>query len=164
MDPISSDEQSESDGPSDTPIPDRIWDGLVAWMRGTFAVIGVALAIHATLGWPRPADAMLTRGQLAFLVIQAVASSVVIVQSGRRLSRHLYGAVAVAFVAGVPATLAVLMIVEWSGGREMPATWGHLFVASVKLALVEAAPVGYLLWRLRSEGSSRTSVAHTDRR
>src|SRR6476661_7719083 len=39
----------------DTPIPDRIWDGLVAWMRGTFAVIGAALAISATLGYPRRA-------------------------------------------------------------------------------------------------------------
>ena len=153
----------ESNGPSDTPIPDQIWDGLVAWMRGTFAVVGLALAIHATLGWPRPADAMLTPGQLAFLVFQAVASSVVIVQSGRRLSRHLDWAVVVAFVAGVPATLAVLMIVEWIGGREAPATWGHLFVASVKLAVIEAAPAGYLLWRVYSGGSSRTSAARTDR-
>ena len=154
MDPLSSGHQSESDGPSDTPAADQIWDGLVAWMRGTFAVIGIALAIHATLGFPRPAAAMLTRGQLAFLVFQSAASGWVIVQSGRRLSRHLYWAAVVAFVAGVPATLAVLMIVEWSGGAEAPATWGHLFAASVKLALVEAVPVGYLLWRLRENGSS----------
>lgn len=37
---------------SDMPIPDLIWDGLLAWMRGTFAVIGT-VAISATLGWPR---------------------------------------------------------------------------------------------------------------
>jgi hypothetical protein len=151
MDPLESGDQSESELPSDTPAADLIWDGLVAWMRGTFAVIGIALAIHATLGYPRPADATLTRGQLAFLVMQAVASSLVIVQSGRRLSRHLYWAVAVALVAGVPATLAVLMIVEWSGGGEAPATWAHLFGASIKLALVEAVPVGYLLWRLQTD-------------
>ena len=117
MDPPESGDQSESELPSDTPAADLIWDGLLAWMRGTFAVIAVVLAIHATLGYPRPADALLTRGQLAFLVMQALASSLVIAQSGGRLSRHLYGAIAVALVAGVPATLAVLMIVEWSGGR-----------------------------------------------
>ena len=37
-----------ADTPTDTPIPDQIWDGLGAWMRGTFAVIGVALAVSAT--------------------------------------------------------------------------------------------------------------------
>ncbi len=151
MDPLESDDQSESEPPSDTPAADLIWDGLVAWMRGTFAVIGVALAIHATLGYPRPADATLTRGQLAFLVVQALASSLVIAQSGRRLARHLYWAIAVALIAGVPATLAVLMIFEWSAGGEPPATWAHLFGASVKLALVEAIPVGYLLWRFQTD-------------
>ena len=135
--------------PSDTPIPDRIWDGLAAWMRGTFTVIGVALAVSATLGWPRPAAAMLTGVQLALLVSQAVASGVVIVRSGRRLSRRPLGALAVAVVAGVPVTLALLMIVEWTGPREAPATWAHLFKASLQLAALEAAPVGYLLWRLR---------------
>ena len=139
----------QPDLPSDTPIPDQIWDGLVAWMRGTFAVVGLALAVSATLGWPRPPAAMLGGGQLAFLVSQAIVSSIVIVQSGRRLSRRFPGALATAIVAGVPATLAVLMIMEWSGPREAPATWAHLFKASVQLAAVEAAPVGYLLWRLR---------------
>lgn len=149
MDPLSGSDQPEPGIPSDTPIPDQIWDGLVAWMRGTFAVIGVALAIHATLGYPRPSAAMLTGGQLAALVSQAVASTVVIVQSGHRLSRRLPWAILVALVAAVPATLAILMILEWSGGQEAPATWPHLFKASVQLAVVEAAPVGYLLWRLR---------------
>jgi hypothetical protein len=143
MDPLS------AETPSDTPIPDRIWDGLGAWMRGTFAVIGVALAVSATLGWPRPAAAMLTGVQLALLVSQAVASGGVIVQSGRRLSRRPLGALAVAVVAGVPVTLALLMIVEWTGPHEAPATWAHLFKASLQLAAVEAAPVGYLLWRVR---------------
>jgi hypothetical protein len=166
MDPVS-DDQAESDRPSDTPAADLIWGGLLAWMRGTLAVIGVALAIHATLGWPRPSAAMLTGGQVLFLVIQALASSAVIVQSGQRLLRHLPWAVAVAFVAGVPASLAVLMIGEWSGGREAPATWGHLFKASVQLAVVETVPIGYLLWRFSSGFSSafsRTSAARTDRR
>jgi hypothetical protein len=85
MDPLS------AETPSDTPIPDQIWDGLGAWMRGTFAEIGVALAVSATLGWPRPAAAMLTGVQLALLVSHAVASGVVIVQSGRRLSRRPLG-------------------------------------------------------------------------
>jgi hypothetical protein len=143
MDPLS------SETPSDTPIPDQIWDVLGAWMRGTFAVIGVALAVSATLGWPRPAAAMLTGAQLALLVSQAVASGAVIVQSGRRLSRRPLGAVAVAVVAGVPVTLAFLMIVEWTGPRGVPATWAHLFKSSLQLAALEAAPVGYLLWRLR---------------
>lgn len=137
------------DLPSDTPIPDQVWDGLVAWMRGTFGVIGVALGVHAILGYPRPSAATLTRMQLALLLVQAVASSAVIVESGRRLSRRLTWAMLIAFVAGVPATLAVMMLVEWSGGREAPATWGHLFKASAQLALLEAAPVGYLIWRLR---------------
>ena len=92
---------------------------------------------------------MLTGVQLALLVSQAVASSVVIVQSGRRLARRPLGALAVAVVAGVPVTLALLMIVEWTGPREAPATWAHRFKASLQFAAVEAAPVGYLLWRLR---------------
>ena len=58
-------------------------------------------------------------------------------------------AMLIALVAGVPATLAVLMLLEWSGGREAPATWGHLLKASAELALLEAMPVGYLIWRLR---------------
>jgi hypothetical protein len=41
------------------------------------------------------------------------------------------------------------MIVEWTGPHEAPATWAHLFKASLQLAAVEAAPVGYLLWRVR---------------
>jgi hypothetical protein len=142
--------------PTDTPIPDQIWDGLVAWMRGTFAVIAVALAISATLGYPRPAAGALTGIQLAGLVTQALASSWVIVQSGRRLSRRFPGAILTAAVACVPATLAVLMVYEWIAAAETPASWGHLFKASIELALVEMVPVGYLLWRVRQwqeEGS-----------
>jgi hypothetical protein len=144
---------SRPEVPSDTPIPDQIWDGLVAWMRGTIGVIGFALGVHAILGYPRPSAATLTGMQLLLLLLQAVASTAVIVGSGRGLSRRITWAIAVALVACVPATLAVLMIVEWNGGREAPATWGHLLGASAKLALLEAVPVGYLLWRLQNRPS-----------
>src|SRR5690349_8834932 len=59
----------------DTPIPDQLWDALVAWMRGTFAVVGTALAVSATLGYPRRAPGELDGSQLAFLVAQAAACS-----------------------------------------------------------------------------------------
>ena len=135
--------------PSDTPIPDRIWDGLVAWMSGTFAVVGAALAISATLGWPRRTAAALTGAQLAVLVLQAFACSGFVVRSGRSLSRSYPGALLVAFTAGVPAALAALMGMEWLHPGDPVATWGRLLVGSVRLAALEAVPVGYLLWILR---------------
>jgi hypothetical protein len=134
--------------PSDTPIPDVIWDGLLAWMRGTFAVIGTALAISATLGWPRRPAATVTGGQLGVLAVQALVCSGVIVRSGRHLSRRPAGAVAVAFAAGVPAALALLMVMAWRDPREPVATWGALFLGSLRFAALEALPVGYLLWNL----------------
>jgi hypothetical protein len=133
---------------SDTPIPDRLWDGLLAWMRGTFAVIGTALAVSATLGWPRRPAAALTGAQLGFLAVQAAACSGFVVRSGRRLCRRIPGALAVAFAAGVPATLVVLMAAEWRDPREPIATWASLLVGSLRLAAIEAVPVGYLLWSL----------------
>src|SRR6476661_3833059 len=134
-------------GLDDTPIPDLIWDGMVAWMRGTFAVLGTALAISATLGYPRRAPGALSGSQLALLIAQAVACSAFVVQSGRRLCRRYPGAVLVAFIAGLPGALAVLMGVEWER-REPLATWWDLLAGSAKFAALEAAPVGFLLWML----------------
>jgi len=138
-------------GPSaldDTPIPDKLWDGLVAWMRGTFAVIGTALAVSATLGYPRRAPGELNGAQLAFLTAQAVACSAFVVQSGRRLCRHYRGAVLVAFAAGVPGALAVLMAIGWFDQREPLTGWGDVLVGSLQFAALEALPVGFLLWML----------------
>ncbi|MEP6688118.1 MAG: P1 family peptidase [Gemmatimonadales bacterium] len=50
-----------------------------------------------------------------------------------------------AFAGGVPAALAVLMVVAWRDRSEPLAGWGHLLGASVRLATLEAVPVGYLL-------------------
>jgi hypothetical protein len=135
-------------GLDDTPITDKLWDGLVGWMRGTFAVVGAALAISATLGYPRRAPGELNGSQLAFLLAQAVGCSAFMVQSGRRLCRHYRGAILVAFAAGLPGALAVLMAVEWYQRREPPAGWWDLVVGSVKFAALEALPVGFLLWML----------------
>jgi hypothetical protein len=142
------DGQPEPSGLDDTPIPDKLWDGLVAWMRGIFAVIGVALAISATLGYPRRDPGELNRSQLAFLVVQAVTCSAFVVQSGRRLCRHYRGAVLVAFAAGVPGALAVLMAIGWYDRREPLAGWWDVVAGSVKFAALEALPVGFLLWML----------------
>jgi hypothetical protein len=143
---------------TDTPTVDRIWDGLVAWMGGTFAVCGAAVAISAALGWPRRAAAELPGWDLAFLITQAVACSAFVVRSGRSLCRRYPGALAVAFAGGVPAALAVLMVVEWRDPGEPLATWGHLLAGSVRFAALEAVPVGYLLWMLalRSQSSRLT--------
>jgi hypothetical protein len=132
----------------DTPIPDKLWDGLVAWMRGTFAVIGTALAISATLGYPRRAPGDLNGSQLAFLVAQAVTCSTFMVQTGRRLCRHYRGAVLVAFAAGIPGAVAVLMAIGWYDRREPLAGWWDVLAGSVKFAALEALPVGFLLWML----------------
>jgi hypothetical protein len=132
----------------DTPIPDQLWDALVAWMRGTFAVVGTALAVSATLGYPRRAPGELDGSQLAFLVAQAAACSAFMVQSGRRLCRHYRGAVLVAFAAGVPGALAVLMALGWFDRREPLAGWRDVLAGSVKFAALETLPVGFLLWML----------------
>jgi hypothetical protein len=142
------DESPEPGGLDDTPIPDKLWDGLLAWMRGTFAVIGTALAVSATLGYPRRAPGELNGSQLAFLVAQAVTCSAFMVQSGRRLCRHYRGAVLVAFAAGVPGALAVLMAIGWYDRREPLAGWWDVLAGSVKFAALEALPVGFLLWML----------------
>ena len=141
-------EQAEPSGLDDTPIPDKLWDGLVAWMRGTFAVVGAALAISATLGYPRRAPGQLSGSQLAFLVVQALTCSAFMVQSGRRLCRHYRGAVLVAFAAGVPGALAVLMAIGWYDRREPLAGWWDVLAGSVKFAALETLPVGFLLWML----------------
>src|SRR5690349_4530606 len=138
----------EPSGLDDTPIPDQLWDGLLAWMRGTFAVIGTALAISATLGYPRRAPGELSGSQVAFLIAQAVACSAFVVQSGRRLCRHYRGAVLVALTAGFPGALAVLMAVEWLERGEPLASWWDLLAGSVRFAALEALPVGFLLWML----------------
>lgn len=117
-------------------------------MRGTFAIIGTALAISATLGYPRRAPGELSGSQLAFLVVQAVTCSAFVVQSGRRLCRHYRGGVLVAFAAGVPAALAVLMAIGWYDRREPLAGWWDVLAGSVKLAALEAWPAGFLLWML----------------
>jgi len=145
--PPGSDEPAPA-GLDDTPIPDLIWDGMVAWMRGTFAVLGTALAISATLGYPRRAPGELSGSQLAFLIAQAVACSAFVVQSGRRLCRRYPGALFVALMAGLPGALAVLMGVEWVERREPLASWWDLLVGSAKFAALEAVPVGFLLWML----------------
>jgi hypothetical protein len=147
-DPPPAGREAEPSGLDDPPIPDQLWDGLVAWMRGTFAVIGTALAVSATLGYPRRAPGELSGSQLAFLIAQAVACSAFMVQSGRRLCRHYRGAVLVAFAAGLPGALAVLMTIGWFDGREPLTGWWDVLAGSVKLAAVEALPVGFLLWML----------------
>lgn len=144
----SADDEPVPEALDDTPIPDRIWDGLVAWMRGTLAVIGTALAISATLGYPRRAPGELSGSQLAILIAQAIACSGFVVQSGRRLCRRYPGAVLVALIAGLPGALAVLMGVEWVEQREPLASWWDLVVGSAKFAALEAGPVGFLLWML----------------
>jgi hypothetical protein len=138
----------------DTPLMDRMWDGLVAWLRGTFVVIGTAVAVAGTLGWPRRAAAALTGTQLWFLAAQALACSAFIARSGRSLCRHGPGALAVAFLTGVPASFAVLMSLEWRHPSEPLATWRSLIAGSVQLAALEAAPVGYLLWLLGQRAPS----------
>ena len=45
-----------------------------------------------------------------------------------------------AFIAGVPAALAVFMILEWRDPREPLATWTELVTNSVWLAALEATP------------------------
>lgn len=142
------DDPPEPSGLDDTPIPDQLWDGLLAWMRGTFAVIGTALAISATLGYPRRAPGELNGSQLAFLVAQAVTCSAFMLQSGRRPCRHYRGAVLVAFAAGVPGALAVLMAIGWYDRREPLAGWWDVLAGSVEFAALEALPVGFLLWML----------------
>ncbi|MFL5495548.1 MAG: hypothetical protein ACJ8DC_14285 [Gemmatimonadales bacterium] len=107
---------------SDTPLVDRMWDGLVAWMRGTFVVIGTALAVAGTLGL---------------------------------LCRHAPGALAVAFMTGVPASFAVLMSLEWRDPSEPLATWASLLAGSLQLAVLESAPMAYLLWCLGQRMPSR---------
>jgi hypothetical protein len=141
-------DEPEPSALDDTPIPDRIWDGMVAWIRGTFAVVGTALAISATLGYPRRGPGALSGSQVAFLIAQAAACSGFVVQSGRRLCRRYTGAVLVAFTAGLPGALAVLLAVEWFQPREPLASWWDLLAGSAKFAALEAAPVGFLLWML----------------
>jgi hypothetical protein len=138
----------EASGLDDTPIPDRIWDGLVAWMRGTFAVVGTALAVSATLGYPRRAPDGLTGSQLALLVAQAVGCSAFVVHSGRTLCRRYRGALLVAFTAGVPASLALLLVLAWLDRREPLTSWWSVLVGSVEFATLEAVPVGFLFWLL----------------
>jgi hypothetical protein len=145
---MSSDE-SASLSVSDAPVPDQIWNGVIALMRGTFIVSATAVAVAGALGWPRRAAGALPGGELAFLITQAVASGAFVVRSGRLLCRRYSGALIVAFVAGIPVSLALLMGLEWLDPREPLATWGSLLTRSVQLAALEAAPVGYLLWLLR---------------
>jgi hypothetical protein len=133
---------------SDTPIPDRLWDGMVAWLGGTLAVCAAAIAVSNTLGWPRRPAALLTGWQLAVLVAQAVACSGFVLRSGQRLWRRLPGAVMVALAAGVPGAVTVLMGVEWLRPSDPPMAWLELLGRSAGLAAVMAVPVGYLLWLL----------------
>jgi hypothetical protein len=142
---VSSDESAPA-ALSDAPVPDRIWDGMVALLRGTFIVTTTAVAV--ALGWPRRSAAELPAGQLVFLIAQALASGAFVVRSGRLLCRRYPGALAVALLAGVPVALALLMGLEWLDRREPLATWGSLLKGSVQLAALEAAPAGYLLWLL----------------
>lgn len=134
--------------PSDTPIPDRLWDGLVAWLAGLLAVCAAAIVISNTLGWPRRPPALLTGGQLAVLAAQALACSAFVVRSGRRLTRRWPGALAVAFTAAVPAGTALLMGLVWLRAGDRGPSWLDLLGRSIMLAAVEAAPLSYLLWLL----------------
>jgi D-aminopeptidase len=140
---------------SDTPAADRIWEGLVAWIGGTFVVCGTAIAISAALGWPRRAAAELAATDLAFLVMQAVACTAFIVRSGWRISRRYLGAIAVAFVGGLPAALAVFTALEWRTPSSPAASWGHLLGGAARFAAIEALPVGLLL---RMLALGRTAV------
>ena len=133
---------------TDTPIPDRIWDGLLAWMRGTLVVFATAIAVSTTLGWPRRSAAELTGSQIGFLIVQAIVCCAFVLRTGHRLCRRYLGAVAVAFTAGVPGALALLMALEWHGAHEPAVTWLDLFLNSLRLAALEAVPVGYVLWSL----------------
>ena len=147
---------------SDTPLADRMWDGLLAWMSGTFAICAVAIAISSALGFPRREAAQLSGGQIGFLITQAVLCCAYVVRTGWRLCRGYPGAVAVAFAAGIPGALALLLAVEWGDASDPMATWAALLLNSVRLAALEAAPVGYLLYLLRHgpiawSGAGRTS-------
>ena len=132
--------------PSDTPAADRLWDGMLAWMRGTFVVYATAIAISTTLGWPRRAAGQLSGSQIGFLISQAVLCWAFVVRTGWRLCRPIAGAAAVAWAAGLPGSLALLLAQEWRGSLEPASTWGELLWTSVRLAALEAVPVGYLLW------------------
>ena len=121
-------------------------------MRGTFVVYATAIAISTTLGWPRRAAAELTGSQLGFLIVQAVVCCGFVVRTGRRLCRRYPGAVAVAFAAGVPGALALLMALEWRNAHEPMAKWTDLLLNGVRLAALEAVPVGYLLWIITQRG------------
>lgn len=155
-------EPPESSGLDDTPITDRLWDGLMAWMRGTFAVIGTALAVSATLGYPRRSPDELTESQLAFLVVQAVGCSAFVVHSGRRLCRRYRGALVVAFAAGIPASLALLLVLAWLDRREPLANWWSVLAGSVQFATLEAVPAGFLLWLLYEQTGWGRDVAVSD--
>jgi hypothetical protein len=144
----SSVEPDEMSRLSDTPIPDRLWDGMVAWLGGTLAVCAAAIAISNTLGWPRRPAALLTGWQLMILGAQAVACSAFVLRSGQRFSRRLPGAVVVALAAGVPGAFTVLMGAEWLRPADPPTGWFELLRRSAGLAAVMAVPVGYLLWTL----------------
>jgi len=152
----------DSPGLDDTPIPDRLWDGLMGWMRGTIAVIGTALAVSATLGYPRRSPDGLTGSQLAFLVAQAVGCSAFVVHSGRRLCRRYRGALVVAFAAGVPASLALLLVLAWLDRREPLTNWWSVLVGSVQFAALEAVPVGFLLWLLYEQTGWGRAVEVSD--
>jgi hypothetical protein len=131
----------------DSPIPDRLWDGMLALLGGTLAVAGAAVAVAGTLGWPRRAPAELTGTQLALLGAQALASVGAVAWSGRRLCRRYPGAVAVAFAAAVPAALALLVGIEWWDPREPHAGWGDLFLNGTALAALVAGPAAFVLRR-----------------
>ncbi|HEU4699396.1 MAG TPA: hypothetical protein VFS40_09455 [Gemmatimonadales bacterium] len=135
---------------SDTPVVDRLWEGLGAWLGGVLAASGLALAMAATLGWPRRAAAELSTTQLAVLGVQALASSAGLARAGRALCRRYPLAVGVAFVAAVPAALALLMAAEWRDPSTPHASWARLLGDGVRLAALEAVPVGYVLWRVRA--------------
>jgi hypothetical protein len=143
-----SDDDPAGTPPSDTPAADRLWDGMLAWMRGTFVVYATAIAISTTLGWPRREAGQLSGSQIGFLVSQAVVCSAFVVRSGWRLCRRFAGAAAVALTAGVPGSLALLLVLAWRGSPEPASSWGELLWNSARLAALEAVPVGYLLWQI----------------
>jgi hypothetical protein len=131
----------------DTAIPDKLWDGMLALLRGTLAVASVAVAVASTVGWPRRAPAELTGFQISLLAAQALASAVALGWCGRRLSRRYPGALAVAFTAMIPAALGLLLTLEWRDPREPRAGWWELLRNSLALAAIIAPPAAVLLWR-----------------
>jgi hypothetical protein len=68
----------------------------------------------------------------------------------------------VAFAAGIPASLALLLVLAWLDRREPLANWWSVLAGSVQFATLEAVPAGFLLWLLYEQTGWGRDVAVSD--